>query len=253
MGGSPDGEEFALATVSAYKRPHTIDEALALLAAPGAVPIGGGTKVNATSMSGPVVIVDLQALGLDRIERLGEGKLRIGATVTLQELADDREVPDVVREAARREQPSTLRAASTVGGCVAAADTASELLAALLAHDAVSIVVGPRGVQALELARLLSELPLPVGRLVTGLTIDTSGVASAARVARTRADRPIVAAVARRAADGRQRLALAGVAATPVLVPGVAGLEPPGDFRGSSEYRLAVAATLSARVLEAVA
>jgi hypothetical protein len=33
-----------------------------------AVPIGGGTKVNAVPSGGPVEIVDLQALGLDRIK-----------------------------------------------------------------------------------------------------------------------------------------------------------------------------------------
>ena len=63
--------------------------------------------------------------------------LRIGAMATLQELADSGDAPDVVREAARREQPSTLRAQATVGGCVATGHAESELLAALLVHEAV--------------------------------------------------------------------------------------------------------------------
>jgi carbon-monoxide dehydrogenase medium subunit/putative selenate reductase FAD-binding subunit len=53
-------------------------------------------------------------------------------------------------------------------------------------------------------------------------------------------------------ADGTRRLALAGVAATPVLVDGADRLDPPADFRGSSEYRRALAAILMARALEAI-
>ena len=52
-----------------------------------------------------------------------------------------------------------------------------------------------------------------------------------------------------------RRPGFAGVAAAPVLVPGLAAiarLDPPGDFRGSGEYRRAVAAVLAARALEAI-
>ena len=132
-----------MAIVSAYERPSTIDEAVACLGRSGAVPVGGGTKVNAASTAKPIVIVDLQALDLDRIERLDRWGLRIGATVTLQQLADNSMVPDVVREAARREQPSTLRAQATVGGAIVTADSESELLAVLLVHDAVVCDVTP--------------------------------------------------------------------------------------------------------------
>jgi CO/xanthine dehydrogenase FAD-binding subunit len=43
------------------------------------------------------------------------------------------------------------------------------------------------------------------------------------------------------------------VAATPILVQTADGLDPVGDFRGSGEYRRALATTLLARVLEAIA
>ena len=64
-----------------------------------------------------------------------------------------------------------------------------------------------------------------------------------------------MAALGRRAPDGI-RLALTGVAPRPVLVDAdepTAGLDPPADFRGSSEYRLELAVTLSARVLGGLA
>jgi len=46
----------------------------------------------------------------------------IGAMTRLQELVDSDDVPSVVREAARHELPSTLRAQSTIGGCIASGD-----------------------------------------------------------------------------------------------------------------------------------
>jgi len=243
-----------MAQVSAYERPKSLDEALAALSRPSAVVIGGGTKVNAARRSVPITVVDLQALHLDGVQELANGSVRIGATTTLQRLAEDADLPEVIREAAGREQPSTLRAVATLGGCVATAEPSSELLAALLVHDARVSLAALEGVEATSpLADLLDDLASLAKRIITAVTIETGGVSAAARVGRTIADRPIVAAVARRAPSGEIRLALAGVAATPVLAAGATEYHPVGDFRGSSEYRRSLAATLSSRVLEAVA
>jgi probable selenate reductase FAD-binding subunit len=241
-----------MATVASYHRPAAIDDALALLARPDAVALAGGTKINAAPTPTPVALVDLQALGLGRVEASGGGTVRIGAMATLQEVADARNLPASVREAARREQPSTLRTSATAGGCAATRDPASEFLAALLVHEAVVHLAGLDGDSAVPLADVLSTGGPPPGHLVTGITLAITGVSAAARVGRTPADRPIVAAVARRTDDGRHRLALTGVAATPVLVTDLDALDPPSDFRGSSAYRRRLAAVLSARVLEAV-
>jgi CO/xanthine dehydrogenase FAD-binding subunit len=243
-----------MATVSAYVRPVTLGDALACLDLPGAVVVGGGTKVNAARTLEPVVVVDLQGLHIDGIERAGAHGLLVGATATFQRLADDARVPAAIREAARREQPSTLRALATVGGLVATADPSSELLATLLVHDGVVRLTGRDGIQSVELAALLAGGTMLAGRIITAVRVETGGVTSVARTARTRADRPIVAAVARRTPDGQRRLALTGVAAVPVLVSATpdaaAGLDPPGDFRGSTEYRRVLAGVLARRALE---
>ena len=89
-----------------------------------------------------------------------------------------------------------------------------------------------------------------MARIVTAVTIETTGSSVVARAGRTRADRAIVAAAARIGADGERRLALSGMAATPLLVEGTDELDPPGDFRGSSEYRRALAEVLVARAVE---
>jgi probable selenate reductase FAD-binding subunit len=251
-----------MGTVSVYWRPVTLDAALALAHRDGAVLIGGGTKVNATPSAGPVEIVDLQALGLNRIEHTAAGA-SVGATATLQQIADEMVVPTAVRDAVRREAPSTLRAAATIGGCVAGGHWESEFLATLLACDAIVTLAQSDGFQELDLDALLANHRSLRGAIITGVRIAGDGIVVAVRTGRTPADRPIVSAVARRAADG-VRLALSGVASRPVLSRTAAirsgadaaawaeRLDPPGDFRGSSSYRRALAITLARRAVEAV-
>ncbi|MFN8194349.1 MAG: FAD binding domain-containing protein [Nocardioidaceae bacterium] len=238
--------------MTAYWRPSSIEQALELLELPDAIVLAGGTRLDADPTAERVEVVDLQALGLDAVRAESGDVLRIGAMVTLQALADEESAPDVVREAARREQPSTLRAQGTVGGCIATGRADSELLAALLVHEAVVQLESRGGADELPLDLVLAELFLPRGQVVTGVTIRTTGRAASARTARTPADRAIVAAYAR-SAEGGRRVALTGVAPTPVLVRPGADLLPPGDFRGTSDYRRHLAEVLVARATERIA
>lgn len=250
-------QRVGMGNVLAYRRPDTLNGALAYLRGPGAVLIGGGTTVHARSAIDQLEIVDLQALGLDRIQPF-TGTVSVGACATLQQVAENAAVPAVVREAATREEGSALRSTATIGGCVAAGHWESELLAALLACDAVVTLVGPDGEHRLSLDALLADRGQLPGRIISHIAIATDGAWCSRRTGRTTADRPIVAAVARRAPDG-VRLALSGVAARPVLCGTGADtvslldvLDPPGDFRGSAAYRHALAVTLALRVLEAI-
>lgn len=242
-----------MATVVGYERPGSLGEALELLVLPGTAPLAGGTALSAAPSPQALVVVDLQHLPLDRIEQLDDAALRIGATATLQAIAEAASAPATVREAARRELPSTLRAVATVGGCLVAGGFESELLAILLVHEARVTLAGADGEDVVELEELLRRGGPRRGQLITGLTIAASGRSAVARTARTRADRAIVAAAARTTPSGRVLLALSGVADRPRLVTDVDELEPPGDHRGSAEYRLALAATLAERAVTAVA
>ena len=239
--------------VAAYHRPATLDEALDLLGSARRVALGGGTTLNADRAPSDLEAVDLQALGLDGIAADDGERVRIGATANLDSVRRCELLPDSLRELARTDQPSTLRTLATVGGLVAKASAESVLLAGLLAHDCRVELAGPAGAGLSEssLAELMAA-GLPEGSLITAVTVDPSGRTAYAGTGRTPADVPIVAAYGRRT-EGFVAMALTGVADHPVLVDvfdPAAGLDPAGDFRGSREYRLHLAATLTARVMQ---
>ena len=77
--------------ITAYHRPKTLDEALTLLAKPNTLPLGGGTLLSKPTTD-PVEAVDLQALGLDSINKNGQN-LELGATLTLQSLLESEHCP----------------------------------------------------------------------------------------------------------------------------------------------------------------
>jgi len=238
--------------VMAYHRPSTIDEASSLLNDPGKVVLAGGTSLVPRALSdrsSETALVDLQALGLDMIMADAD-RLGIGSMVRLGDLLAEHRIPALLRDLAQRELPSALRNQATIGGTVGDASHESLLLAGLLAFNTTVEIhnIGTRP--------LADELLSPTrNRLITSITIHTVGAAAVASTGRTPADSPIVAAVANKTSDDL-RLALTGVAAIPVLVDPAnptAGLNPPADFRGSSEYRLHLAEVLSARALAEVA
>jgi aerobic carbon-monoxide dehydrogenase medium subunit len=238
-----------MAKVIAYHRPHSIGDALALLHRPGATVLAGGTTVNADQSVAVIEAVDIQALGLGAITRDERDWLRLGATATLQDIADSTLVPPLLAELARRELPSTLRTIATVGGTVADADAESAFLAGLLAFGAAVSVIGTDGVTDHTLTDVLGDRALVAQRIITHVTIDTDGATAFEHTERTPMDTAIVAVVGRRSADDdRVTIAASGVSSTPVLIEAGTDLTPPGDFRGTTAYRTHLANTLLARV-----
>lgn len=231
----------------AYHRPNTPVEAMDLLRGPGRIALAGGTTVRHHVGGDPVELVDLQALDLGAIH-VERDDWTLGAMVRLDQVVEADGLPESVRWAARAELPSTLRSVATVGGTVGAADPDSVLLAALLTHDA-TVRFADDTTQ--PLTDVLDSGP-GRDRLIVTVEFDGSGRTAHAATGRTPADTPIVAVLGRRADDDALRLALTGVAATPLLVDPehVSVLDPPGDFRGSPVYRRHLAVVLAARVAE---
>jgi CO/xanthine dehydrogenase FAD-binding subunit len=238
-----------MAIVRAYLKPKNIEEAELLLAESGgrAVILAGGSRLvgELESRMRPEVdtVVDLALLGLNYL-RISDGFLCIGAATSLTDVCEfeaARHLCDgLLVRAAWGEGPVNLRNAATVGGVVATAETDSEFYAALLALGATVRVAGSPVLTPLEglgsLSGLLVEVQIPL----------RSGRCGIARVSRTPADRPIVAAIAV-VGDGWQRVAFCGLSTRPQLDGAV--VEPWSDFRGSAAYRQSIAPILRERAL----
>jgi len=106
-----------------YVRPATIAEAITAAAEPGAAYLAAGTNLLDLMKGGvtrPNRLVDVTRLpGLDRIERLPDGGIRIGALVRNADLAHDRDFArsyPAIAEALLSGASAQLRNAATVGG-----------------------------------------------------------------------------------------------------------------------------------------
>jgi xanthine dehydrogenase YagS FAD-binding subunit len=106
-----------------YIKPATISDAVAAAAQPGTAYLAGGTNLLDLMKGGiarPDRLVDVAQLpGLDRIEHLADGGLRIGALVRNADLAHDFDFAKsypAVAEALLSGASAQLRNAATVGG-----------------------------------------------------------------------------------------------------------------------------------------
>ena len=105
-----------------YSRPADVRAAIAAGAAAEAHYIGGGTNLLDLAKSAverPALLIDVNHLGLDRIEDLGDGGLRIGAGARNSDVADDARVraryPLLSRALLSGASPQ-IRNMATVGG-----------------------------------------------------------------------------------------------------------------------------------------
>jgi CO/xanthine dehydrogenase FAD-binding subunit len=218
-----------------------------------------------------VEVVDLQALGLNRIKHKGNN-LEIGATVTLQQLLEDKNCSAALKSALKLEAPLNLRNAATVAGTIVACDGRSAFVTALLALDAkLTIAHGPQAKNGpSSIVHGLGDfLPLRPRGLITSITVPLNVKFAFDYVSRTPADKPLVCVALVLWPSGRTRLAVGGYGKAPMLamdgtqaesastIPAVAAeaaarnaFHEATDEWASAEYRMAVAATLAKRCLE---
>jgi CO/xanthine dehydrogenase FAD-binding subunit len=232
--------------ITAYHRAQSIEDALRLQARAGVKTalLPGYDAIVDESFD---EVVDLQVIKLRSI-RINGTVLTLESLVLLQSVVEQADLPDWLRQIAREEEPSTLRNMRTIASVITAASAESLLLAVLLVADAHLNLQSLAGTRRVSLSDYLTK---PTEGFPVALMLALDGQVAIAKVGRTPADKPIVAAAARRASDGGVRLALCGVAPTPILVRPEAldALTPVGDFRGSAEYRREMAFVLSQHVL----
>jgi CO/xanthine dehydrogenase FAD-binding subunit len=246
--------------ITDYYRPEKLSEALKLIARPNTVPLGGGTWLNLPHEEN-LAVVDLQALGLNKIRKKGK-ELEVGATVTLQGLFESEHTPAALKAALKLEAPINLRNMGTVAGTLVTADGRSPFTTAMLALDA-KLVLAP-GDESLTIGNLLPlRRELLPGKLIVSVSIPLPTRLAFEYVARTPSDKPIVVVALCQWQSGRTRLALGGFSKSPLL--GMDGTDASGvaaaarnafheaaDEWASAEYRMDAAATLAKRCLEAL-
>lgn len=267
----------------AYARPGTVDDAVSLLAIEGARPLAGGqTLVNVMKQraAAPDVLVDLADLDELRAIRFGsDGRLELGAMVTLTQLIDSSEVDvarPIVAEVAATIADVQVRNRGTVGGNVCVNDPTNHLpplFVALGATMTIRSAEGEREVAADDFflgvyltavgeGELLTTISVPPraqggGDGFDALTIGAHGtcIANAAatvsaagvRVALgcvdavpVRATRVEDALADTELTEEKVREAISGLGAT---------LDPPADVHASADYRRHLAETCAVRAV----
>jgi CO/xanthine dehydrogenase FAD-binding subunit len=246
-----------------YHRPTSLQGALELLrrADPTSLPLAGGSALNRPD-SRPVAAVDLQALGLNTYQRVGN-RFVMGATLTLQALLEAEMTTPVLKTVIQHEASRNLRQVGTVAGTLVAADGRSPFTTALLALDAeLTLLPGDETASLGDLLPVRSQR-LP-GRLITQVAIPANARLAYESVARTPADRPIVCVAAAQWPSGRTRLAVGGFGDASRLA--FDGTESQGaelaarsacsqaqDAWASAEYRQEVAQVLAQRCISSLA
>ncbi|HNQ93188.1 MAG TPA: FAD binding domain-containing protein [Anaerolineales bacterium] len=249
--------------ITAYHRPKTLDEALALLSQPNTVPLGGGTLLSQPTTDS-VHAVDLQLLGLNSL-RVNGNNLELGATLTLQSLLESEHCPDALKRALKLEAPLNIRNSATLAGTLVSCDGRSTFGTVLLAMDAKIAVMSKQSAVSSNQSSAISVgefLPLRPRGLITSISIPLNVKLAFEYVSRTPSDKPIVCVALAQWNSGRTRLAVGGFGKSPMLaMDGTASddaataarnaFHEANDDYGSAEYRMDVASTLAKRCMEA--
>jgi carbon-monoxide dehydrogenase medium subunit len=272
-----------------YVRAGSVDQALDLIAKPGAKALAGGQSLlplMKLRLARPETLVDIGRIDeLRGVRQLPDGRLAVGALTTYAELMDSpAQHYGLLRDALPDIGDVQVRNRGTVGGAIAHCDPASDLPACLLALDAEIVIRSKRGersaqcdgffhgafVTDLAPDELVTEVILPAprddaGSAYVSLTQPASGysmVGVASVVVRGGPSGPIVFAT----------VALTGVHEHPYRAPEVEAalvgtdgsadairaaaehatvdVEVSSDIHADAAYRTAMAMVYTARAIE---
>ena len=277
---------MAMAQQFEYVKPHSVAEAVKLLARRGAQVLAGGTDLIgliADDAVRPETLVDIKGIaGLDGIE-LKKGAITIGALVTFNELRSSamlaRKFP-VIGEMAGWVASAGVRNRATLAGNLCSAVPCCDSGPVLLAYDAVVLIAGARGKRKLALSEWFlgpRRTALKAGEIVTGVALPLPPKKHAAcfvKLGRYRGEDLAQASVAVVAfAGNRYRVAFGAVAPRPIRGHRIEALlagrqlsaalmeravqllpqeiTPITDIRATREYRAHMAGVMLERGLQA--
>jgi CO/xanthine dehydrogenase FAD-binding subunit len=260
-------EKFMPIRLREYHRPLDAASAAELLQREDVrtLPIGHGPRVRPDPYARAEAAVDLGLLRLNVIA-IRDGFVHIGGQTPLQALIDAAELQALARgllpKAAQFAAHLGLRHLATLGGALLSADGPPEIQLALIALEAevVTMGAGRKTTPLIQYQPQANDLVLEVNFKHLGAEYRGALV----RVARTPLDQAIVAAVAVVGPEFA-RVAVAGAGPGPIVksergsardvqamvVAIEAGAQAVGDYRGSAEYRRAMAGVLAGRALAA--
>ncbi|MEV5716129.1 xanthine dehydrogenase family protein subunit M [Amycolatopsis mediterranei] len=275
-----------------YVRPSTVDEAVQALASAGedAKVLAGGQSllpVLRMRLAAPTTLIDLGRVAELRGVREDGDTLVIGAMTTHYDVQRDALVAShaaLLKEATDTVADPQIRHRGTLGGAIAHADPAGDLLAPVLALEASLVVAGPSGrrtVPAADFFRDLFTTALAPDELLVEIRIPkhTGWRAHYEKFNRVAQAWSMVAvAVTVRTEAGvieEARVALTNMGSTPVRASGVEaalvgvqasadsiaaaashaaeGTNPPVDSNADVEYRRHLAEVLTGRAIAAAA
>jgi aerobic carbon-monoxide dehydrogenase medium subunit len=266
-----------------YKRPATVEEAIALLAQHGEAArllAGGHSLIPAMKLrlAQPKVVIDIGRIEtLSYVRETAAGTIAIGAMTTHAEVAGSRLLrhrSPLLPETAAHIGDMQVRNRGTIGGSLAHADPAADYPAAVLALDADIDVAGPRGRRTLKASAFFVDVQTalaPDELLIEVRVPATAGTVAYEKTEQKASGFAIAGAAAVVGPDG-VRVGITGVAAKPYRAKAVeqrlgtgrpssdaiavasahaaADVEPLDDIHATRAYRAHLAQVNTRRAIE---
>jgi carbon-monoxide dehydrogenase medium subunit len=258
-----------------YARPETIDEAVRLLSSreDARALAGGQSLVNVmkTRVAAPELVVDLNRIpDLRTIENGPNGELVIGAMVTYDELIRSdavRAARPILPEVAITIADVQVRSRGTVGGNLCSNDPTNHLpplMATTGGTMTIRSLESERTVTADEFFQGVYLTAVTPGEMLTRVTVPAlqPGEGDGWASVTLGKDGTGIVNVAATVLEGRARIAIGCVSATPTVVEADAdevavpkavadaNLDPPEDVHASADYRRHLAQVLAWRAVK---